>query len=470
MKTKLKLLLVLPLVAVLMFTSCQKEEIDITQPNENEAIVADSELAKLVEATSKQDGSKDDVVDGARCFTLKLPVVIHIGNDRNIQINTEADFVRVQEILKQYNYTREQIEFNFPIKVVMANYEEVEINSVEDFKRLVYNCNGEVQEEEHIRCIDFKFPISFSIYNSDSQVVDVVTIEGKRELYYFMQRVRNSEVIARLNFPVTMKLANGTEIAVNSHLDLKNTIHDAREACVGPDIIKDRIVNYLQQCLWRVDKLFLQGVRYESDYIGTPLKFFPDNIVKLRVNGEFIQGTYEVMPLPGVEEGFKLKIMIDGRPNLALYWYGKIMGADLMEFHLPNDPNSGLVLERLCPTFEVDEDILFVNRNLINGLWNIALLEARGDNMAEFFLNHTLEFKEAGKVILRNPNNVIVPGFWESFRSEGLHLALFFGENIPFNDLNHRWKIVEVTATRIVLVDLNSTGGVERKLILEKRI
>ena len=59
MKTKMRTLLLLPFFALLLFTSCQDEVIDITEPTQEEALVATSELTSMISATSKMDGSEE---------------------------------------------------------------------------------------------------------------------------------------------------------------------------------------------------------------------------------------------------------------------------------------------------------------------------------------------------------------------------------------------------------------------------
>ena len=54
-------------------------------------------------------------------------------------------------------------------------------------------------------------------------------------------------------------------------------------------------------------------------------------------------------------------------------------------------------------------------------------------------------------------------------RDDGhLKLELNFGTESPFDEFNHRWKILEISENRIELVDFSSTGNIERKLVLEK--
>lgn len=72
------------------------------------------------------------------------------------------------------------------------------------------------------------------------------------------------------------------------------------------DITKERIENYLQECYWRVVRLTIDGGDNEKDYIGATLKFFANNVVKMRINGEFIEGTYQVLAYN--TQGFVLQI------------------------------------------------------------------------------------------------------------------------------------------------------------------
>ena len=49
-----------------------------------------------------------------------------------------------------------------------------------------------------------------------------------------------------------------------------------------------------------------------------------------------------------------------------------------------------------------------------------------------------------------------------------LKLELNFGSETPFDEFNHRWKILEISENRIELVDYSSTGSIERTLVLER--
>ena len=582
MKTNLRTLLLIPFFALLLFTSCQDEVIDITDPNETETLVAESTLTNLMSSTSIMDGSADNIIDNASCLSVELPVTV-IVKVLEITIDSREDFKVIEAIFKEFDDDEDNLDIVFPITIVLTNYEEVVIQNREALTELVKECRGENEEDDDIECIDFQYPISFSVYNGDFQVLDVITIENDRQLYRFIKRVKNAEVLASLNFPVTMELADGTEIVVNNNIELQRTIENANDICdedddndygdddftkerldeylkicpwvvhefernnqdntaeykeyalnfkedgvvvmrarggnmltgtwstrvtnrgallklefetladftlewvvydieygkiklfevggnriimkkncdVVIDVTKERIENYLQECLWRIARLSVDGADNEKDYIGTPLKFFADNVVKLRLNGELVEGTYEI----GVRNaGFILQITLDGRPDLKLEWLITFLEPGLIKLE---NANNRMILERHCP--DTDDDLNVIDDALISGTWEITTYQVDGVNKPEEFFMYTLDFIETGRVKVTDPNNGIFNGSWLSYRKDGLNLGLFFGNNAPFDDLNHRWKIKEITSDRIELKDLNANGGIERILVLERK-
>ncbi len=588
MKTKIKFLILLPFFALLMFTSCQDEVTEITNPNETEALVADSNLTALVSATSQRDGSKDNIIDKASCLSIELPVTV-VVNNLEISIDSEEDFKTIEAIFDEFEDDNDHLEIIFPITIITENHEEIVIENAAHLEEFVASCNGENETDDDIECVDFKYPISFSVYDRNFQVIDVVSIESDRQLHRFIERVIDAEVLASLNFPVTMVLADGTQIVVHNNLELEQTIEEAKDTCdedddndygdddftkerldnllmscpwvvheferdavsladnyfeyvmvfkaenvvkvrkrngdiltgtwttrVGDrgaliklefdtlvdftlewfvydiehgriklyqaggnriilkkncditfDVTKERVLNYLQECLWRVERLHIDGIDNEKDYIGTPFKFFPDNVVKIRVNGEFVQGTYDVLAF---NTGFVLQIQLEGRPNLQLEWLITFLEPGLIKLESLGNPDNKMVLERHCPN--TDDDLNYVDDILISSDWEVAryfIVEGELEKDNDFYM-YTLSFYETGRVKVTDPNNGTFGGSWLSYRKSGLNLGLYFADNAPFSALNHRWKLVEITEGRIELKDLDSNGEVERILVLEKKV
>jgi hypothetical protein len=224
----------------------------------------------------------------------------------------------------------------------------------------------------------------------------------------------------------------------------------------------DRIQNILKECLWRVERLYVDGVENEADYIGTPLKFFNDGVVKIRVDGEFVSGTWTVF---AINAGFALKIQLEGRPHLQLQWLITFLGPNLIKLE---NQNSAMVLKQHCP--EGDEDVKYITGILNEGIWDIAKYQVGNENLTDQFNMYGIDFLETGGLKVLNPNNTIVDyGAWLAYRNEGLFLGLNFGTDSNFNMFNYRWKIASISENRIELKDLSANGTIERILVFEKR-
>ncbi len=586
MKSKMRILLLIPFFALLFFTSCQEETVEITPPAESEALVANSMLTSFISSTSAKDGSADNIIDKASCLSVELPVTV-VVNGLEIIVDSTEDYKVIEAIFNKFEDDEDKLDIVFPITIVLADHTEIVLNNREDLENLIKECRDENEPDDDIECIDFQYPISFSVYDTEFQVIDVITLENDRELHRFVKRVANAEVLASLNFPVTMLLADGSSVVVNNNEELESTINEAKDACdedddndygdddftkerldeylkicpwvvheferneqdntaqykeyalnfkednivvmrarggdiltgtwstrvtdrgallklefenladftlewivydieygkiklyevggnriimkkncdVVIDITKERIKNYLQECLWRVARLSVDGADNEKDYIGTPLKFLENDVVKIRVNGELVEGTYEI----GVRNtGFVLKITLEGRPDLKLEWLITFLEPGLIK--LENE-NNKMVLKRHCP----DEDIDYINDVLVSGLvWEVATYITDGDvNKTDEYAEHALRFFEDGHMDVTAPGGGLdfIKGSWLAHRNDGLFLGMKFDvkeQFAPFHLLNHRWVIKTITENRIELKDYDANGGIERILVLEQ--
>lgn len=580
MKTRFNLLYVLPFFALLMLASCQEEAVEITDPNTQETFVAESDLAMLITQTSTNDGSSDNIIDGANGFSVNLPITVYV-NGIEFVVNSEEDFDLIEEAFDASDDDEDTLEIVFPITVTMRDYSVVVINSQAELDALRENNSNE--NDDDIECIDFKYPIAISIYNLNFQVIDVVTINSNEQLHHFIKNLEGG-VLASLNFPLSMVYTDGSTIMVNNNMELENVLKEARNACDEDDdndwndddftkerldqllttcpwIVNDvrrnennltdqyreyvmifkedgvvkvrkrngdmltgtwstrvtdhgakitlefdslvdftlewyvydidhgkiklfteggnriilekacdivvdqtieRIENILKECLWQVERLYVDGVENEADYIGTPLKFFNDGVVKIRVNGEYVSGTWTVF---AVNTGFALKIQLEGRPHLQLQWLITFLEPNLIKLE---NQNNAMVLKQHCP--DGDQDVSYINAVLNSGIWDIAKYQVGDENLTEQFYMYGIDFLETGGLKVLNPNNVIVDyGAWLAYRYEGLFLGLNFGTDSNFNMFNHRWKIASISENRIELKDLNTDGTIERILVLERR-
>ena len=162
--------------------------------------------------------------------------------------------------------------------------------------------------------------------------------------------------------------------------------------------------------------------------------------------------------------GFILQMNIDGRPNLKLEWLITFLEPGLIK--LENE-NNQMVLERHCP--DVDDDLTYIDGLLIQGTWEVALYQDGDVDKTEEFFMYSIDFLENGYIKVTDPNYGIIDGSWLAYRSDGLFLGMHYGIEAPFDELNYRWRIVDVSLNRIELKDLSSTGTVERRLVLERK-
>ena len=182
MKTKMKTLLLLPFFALLMLTSCQDEVVDITSVDETEALAADSKLTNLISSASQMDGSIDNIIDNASCLSIELPVTV-VVNGLEIIIDSTEDYQVIEAIFNEFEDDNDYLEIIFPIKIILTDHSDIVINNREELEAFIEECKGENEDDDDIECIDFQYPISFSVYNNDFQVIDVVTIENDRQLH-----------------------------------------------------------------------------------------------------------------------------------------------------------------------------------------------------------------------------------------------------------------------------------------------
>ncbi len=224
--------------------SCQQEESEIITPDSEEIIDANSNLALLLLQTTLNDGSLDDLIDNASCIEINLPVSVTVNNELII-INTLNDITLVEDNINASDTDEDIIEITFPITITLSDHTEVVVSNEEALLQYVINCFG----QDIISCVDFQYPISFSVFNSDFQNADVVTVNDDEALYQFLISIGNdSAIIASLNYPVILNYDNGDSIEVNSNSALEDAISNASQNCsfIPPDICFD--VTDLSMC------------------------------------------------------------------------------------------------------------------------------------------------------------------------------------------------------------------------------
>ncbi len=78
------------MVASLLTISCRQEESVLIEGPQDEVLKANSAVANLLQRTAMRDGSDDNIVDNASCFSIDFPFTV-IVNGMPITVTSEED-------------------------------------------------------------------------------------------------------------------------------------------------------------------------------------------------------------------------------------------------------------------------------------------------------------------------------------------------------------------------------------------
>jgi hypothetical protein len=215
---------------------CQQDGERIITPPADQVINA--ELKGLVERVGLNDGSSDNIIDGASCIMLVFPFDV-VVNGMNVSINSSLDFETVEDILNDQDNDDDEIEIQFPITVILQDHGRVSVESQNALNTLVDEC-VEGGLDDDIECLDFTYPIKVSVYRPDTQVADVVTINNDEQLYTFFKESSNDDLLTFV-FPFSVTVPNGTNVSISNNSELMNLIKDAIGKCDEDDDGNDDI-------------------------------------------------------------------------------------------------------------------------------------------------------------------------------------------------------------------------------------
>jgi hypothetical protein len=226
--------LAIALLSFLLFslTSCQEELNEVIDPSQEETIQPGSGLAGLLVSTSAKDGSPDNILDGSSCISLVLPVTATV-NGVMLTIASADDFKFVEQIWDESQNDSDTVILQFPISVKFADYAQATVVNYQQLKQMSAGCQ-EGGMDFDIECIDFKYPISFSKYNTTTQSQEVLTVNTDEEMYDLFKDFHFGDLMS-MKFPVTLVLLDGGEIVVNNNTEMRNAFMSAMSACDEDD-------------------------------------------------------------------------------------------------------------------------------------------------------------------------------------------------------------------------------------------
>lgn len=234
MKPTLNNVSVIALISILLFNiSCRKEEFDFLEDSTDQTLEADSPVANLLLRTTMNDGSVDNIIDNASCFSLELPFTV-TANGTQVNVENEDDYDVIEAIFDESLVDTNTIELEFPVTLVFSDYSTTIINDQAGFDSYVENCSIENEQDDDIECVDIDYPILISVFNTVRETLNTLTFQNDRSLYEYVSTISDND-IANIQFPVGLRLSDGTTLEAADQVALEDYIETYKDSCDEDD-------------------------------------------------------------------------------------------------------------------------------------------------------------------------------------------------------------------------------------------
>ncbi len=434
------------LAGALFLGSCQEEFEDInTSDAQGESIQATSATAKKMENTASKDGSFDNIVDGASCFALNFPYTVEV-NGLEIIIDSKEDLRLIEEIFDEFDDDDDDLQIRFPITITFSDYSEVTINSNEELAELARQC-VEGGDDDDIECIDFVYPITLFSFDVNQQQTGRVTVNSDRELRLFFKELDDDDFVS-IEYPITLKRFDGTEIRVSSNAELAAALEAAEDACDedddddynDDDFDEDRLENLLTECPWVVLSVERNAIDQTAQYEAYLMTFTEDGKVRVRDRqGNVVIGDWDLDSDDGYVE---LDLEFDTLVDFSLEW--KVYEIEEGKIKLFSGDGDRIVMKLNCEAGTADPNTL---REILGECnWIIAKVKNQGEEIQRL-LGFEFDFMAEGVVTLSDASSTI-QGSWEVAvgAQGGLVLAITMGDE---PGVSFEWPLRDLAQNRL---------------------
>nr|WP_299339301.1 hypothetical protein [Allomuricauda sp.] len=439
----------------LLFTSCQ-EEFEEVGGDEQETITAGSTTATLIKNTSSKDGSFDNIVDGASCFAVNFPYTVQV-NGIEIIIDSKEDLHTIEEIFDEVDVDEDILDIIFPITITFADFTELVIENKEQLRELAESCL-EGGDDDDIECIDFVYPITLFTFDINEQQTGEFNIESDEDLRKFFDGLDDNDLVS-IQFPLTLKKFDGTEIVVNSNAELAMALERAEDECDedddddynDDDFDDERVEHYLIECPWVVKEVERDNVNQTDQYFEYVMNFNEEGGVTVKDReGNMLNGVWSVR---FTDRGPLLTLEFDVLVDFNLEWLVYEIGDDKIKLYAEN--GNKIILRQHCPDDGGDDDggdhgiisIETLTNALIECDWIIKKVKNQGEEI-ERLLGYEFIFTEDGNVTVGN-GVTSFQGTWEvgSNNDNVRSLMINIGDEPA---VSFEWPLIDIDGPSVV--------------------
>ncbi len=467
MKQYGKIYLLLSVLCALLI-ACQSEESELLT-SEQESTAIPSETETLLSKIALNDGSLDNIIDGANCLEIVLPITVNVNNTP-VTIDNISDLQTVELLTEERDDDEDVIAIDFPIEITLVNHTITVVQNIEELQVLAATCNGDNQEDNDIESVDMRYPLSFPIFDPVTSNTEIRTIINDAQLYDLMATMAQRNAVIGLEFPVTLLKSDGTSFEVVSYEALENTVR-ALDAGYDEDddndyndddsvmISESDFIDTIVQCGYVINTLFINGQSQTQTFENYHFEFYEyQNIITACIGTILYSGTWDVHTLNG---NIRLALDIEDLPHINRNWIVHEYTNDngIVDFNLRLGEDA---LDFNMDCIDQTPDVLAL---LSEGNWGVFTFYVNDVEVSNSYTDYTIDFNVNGiATVLDTVTQETVTGTW-NVMNFGLELGLDFGQTVPIDEFNNeQWRIDYFDENEIQLYDYNTRNF----LVLEK--
>lgn len=285
-----KYILAFMVIIALTMMACQSDESE--QSVAPQGLTKTSALSQLASRVSQYPTALDNVLDGTDAFAVALPVTVTVNNVTIVVDNSSSNCHDIEDIINQNTNDDDIVYFQFPIRIVYKNHQQVQVADQAQFQTILDACPPNNANTE-IECIDFNYPIVINAYNTATQTPTSHTITTNAQLYNFIDGLTVNEIYSFV-YPFSMTNNNGQTVTVHTDAELQAAIQAAIGSCNNSPT--NEFTTILVSGTWYVSSFIEDDHDETYEFGGYNFTFTANGNVTAIKNSMTTNGTWRRIP------------------------------------------------------------------------------------------------------------------------------------------------------------------------------